>query len=104
MQIKQAICIAIINKSDRNIGAKNNLVKIPYCSVTRANVNILRANVNMLRAKGNMPGAKGNMLRAKAEVLWAKGNMLRAKAEVHWAKVEKGSGIREMAGIWAAAP
>ena len=69
MQIKQAICIAIINKSDRNIGAKNNLVKIPYCSVTRANVNILRANVNMLRAKGNMPGAKGNMLRAKAEVL-----------------------------------
>jgi len=65
MQIKQAICIAIINKSDRNIGAKNNLVKIPYCSVTRANVNILRANVNMLRAKGNMPGAKGNMLRAK---------------------------------------
>ena len=65
MQIKQAICIAIIYKSDRNIGAKNNLVKIPYCSVTRANVNILRANVNMLRAKGNMPGAKGNKLRAK---------------------------------------
>ena len=76
MQIKQAICIAIINKSDRNIGAKNNLVKIPYCSVTRANVNILRANVNM-------PGAKGNKLRAKENMPGAKGNMLRAKAEVH---------------------
>jgi len=75
MQIKQAICIAIINKSDRNIGAKNNLVKIPYCSVARANVNILRANVNILRANVNMLRAKGNMPGAKWNMSGAKGNM-----------------------------
>jgi len=55
MQIKQAICKAIIYKSDRYIGAKNYLDRILNCSMPLSNVNILRA--------------KGNMLCAKAEVL-----------------------------------